>query len=333
MTIETDRSTVIGVDLGGTQLRAARIDQDGRILAVARLPTDRTGGPEAVILQIERMARDLRDGTTVAIGIGIPGTIDVTTGTVLNVPALPGWTAVPLVARLRTSLGLPCVIENDAKAAALGEWQAGAGRGFRNLCYVTISTGIGAAAIVDGRLLRGAGGLAGEIGHTRVSDSPVICACGLTGCWQAVASGVALDRRAQEVASGDPSSAIAHIAAGAPIAAPHLGAAARAGDTTALRLLAEHAELLGYGLTNLQHVYSPDRIVVGGGVSALLDLMQEGIERTMRERLLPGFIPASVVRAALADDAGMVGAAFAARHAGKGDRRHRPNDIGPSAIP
>ena len=315
MTAAQDRASVIGVDLGGTRLRAARIDADGRVLAAERQPTDRSGGPDGVMRQIERMVGRLRDDTTLALGIGIPGAIDAPAGLVLNIPALPGWTAVPLAARLEARLNMPCRLENDAKAATLGEWHAGAGRGYRNFVYVTVSTGIGSAAVVDGRLLRGAGGLAGEIGHTRVTDQPVRCACGLTGCWQAVASGAALDGRARRIAADDPDSAVARLAAGSPATGAHVGAAARTGDPAALKALCDHAELLGIGLANLQHVYAPDRIVVGGGVSALLDLMQEDLQRTLRARLLPGFAPASVVRAALGDDAGLVGAAWQARRA------------------
>ena len=303
-------SNAIGVDLGGTQLRVARIEADGRVAAAERRPANRAGGPEAVMADMLDMAARLRDGKTAAVGIGIPGSIDAEAGTVLNIPALPGWTTVPLATRMVAGLGLPCRLENDAKAAALGEWHAGAGQGYRDFVYLTVSTGIGSAAIVDGRLLRGAGGLAGEIGHTRVTDSPIVCACGLTGCWQAVASGFALDRRGQDVAARDPDGAIARLAGGAPVTGQHVGTAARAGDTAALALLAEHAELLGYGLANLQHVYAPDRIVVGGGLSALLDLMEADIDRTLRERLLPGFVPASIVRSALGDDAGLVGAAL-----------------------
>ena len=207
-------ATVIGVDLGGTQVRAARVAADGRVLAAERRPTDRDGGPDAVIEQIRRMAVALSDATTLAAGIGVPGTIDARTGLVLNIPALPGWRHIGLAARLREALGMPCYLENDAKAATLGEWGAGAGRGSRNFVYVTISTGIGSAAVVDGRLLRGVGGLAGEIGHTRVTDSPEVCACGLTGCWQAVASGAALDRRARRMAFDDPDCAVAQLAGG-----------------------------------------------------------------------------------------------------------------------
>jgi glucokinase len=301
--------TLIGIDLGGTNLRAGLLGPEGARLAVRRVATDRAGGPEAVLGQIERLVAELRDAGTAAIGIGVPGIIDEEGTTVLGIPALPGWAGVRLGDLVRERTGLACMLANDAKAAALGEWQVGAGAGQSNFVYVTVGTGIGSAAVVDGRLLRGAGGLAGEIGHTRVTDSPEPCACGLTGCWQAVASGAALDRTARAEVRREPAGRIAQLAASVPATGLHVAQAAREGDARATHLLHRHGVLLGYGLANLQHVYAPDRIVVGGGLSALLEPMRDAMTKTVRERLLPGFRPAVFVAAALGDDAGMIGAA------------------------
>lgn len=303
----------IGIDLGGSQLRVARVSAVGKVLAAKRCATDRAGGPEAVIAQMLQMAQHLDDGSVTRMGVGIPGTIEAASGVVLNIPALPGWVRFPLAERLQGALGHPCRLENDAKAATLGEWQAGAGQGLQNFVYVTISTGIGSAAVMDGRLLRGKGGLAGEIGHTKISDSPVTCACGLTGCWQATASGAGLDLQAQRIARDDPRGATAQAAGAATPTGVHLGRAAQDGDPTARAALDGHARLLGQGLTNLQHVYSPEVIVMGGGVSALLEPMRRTIEDTMRERLLPGFTPALIKGAALGEDAGLIGAALGER--------------------
>lgn len=302
----------LGIDLGGTHLRVALVDAAGQVLAAERRETDRDG-PEAVIAQMTALIEAVRGPAVRALGVGVPGTIDPAAGTVLGVPALPGWGGVPLVARLRAATGLPVVLENDAKAACIGEWRAGAGAGSDNLAYVTVSTGIGAGIVAEGRLLRGATGLAGELGHNRMTERPVPCACGRTGCWQALASGPAMAARAQAVAG--PGSRLAVLADGAPISPRHVGVAAAEGDATALALLAETAEWLGVGFASLQHAYDSERIVVGGGVSALLEPMREGIEAALRARLLPGFRPAEIRRAALGDDAGLVGAALAARDA------------------
>ncbi len=302
----------IGVDLGGTQLRAALVNEAGSVVRAQRVLTDRAGGPEAVVAQIEALVAEMRDDATQAIGIGIPGAFDAASGVVLGLPALPGWAGLALAARITASSGLACVLENDATAAAIGEWRAGAGRGCDHFVYVTISTGIGAGIVVDGRLLRGARGQAGEIGHCRIADASDPCSCGRIGCWEAVASGTALGRRAARVAAAHPEGTLARLAHGVPVRAAHVGTAARIGDAGALALLAEEAVWLGYGLVNIQHIYAPERIVMGGGVSQLLDLMADGIAAVVRERLLPGFPHVPIVAASLGDDSGMVGAALRA---------------------
>lgn len=303
--------TYIGIDLGGTHLRAARIDARGRLLAAKRLPTSQDG-PLMVAEQIQALITALRSGDTAAIGIGVPGAIDAASGRVHNIPALGGWQRFPLVEHLSGS-GLPCILENDAKVAALGEWWAGAGRGCPDVAYVTVGTGIGGGMIVDGRLLRGAGGLAGEVGHTHVTDSPERCACGRFGCWQAVASGTALANRARAELPAHPTSRIAALAGAAGVTAIHVAQAAREGDGLALQLLDELARYLGMGLANVQHCYAPRRIVIGGGMSSLLDLLRPELERAQRAGLLPGFEPAEIRAAELGDDAGLVGAAVMAR--------------------
>jgi glucokinase len=307
----------IGVDLGGTWLRVARVSGDHSVAAMERVPTDVQGGPQAVVTQIVAMIGRLRDAGTHGIGVGVPGSFDAESGVVLGIPALPGWERYPLATRLRGDTILGCRLENDAKAAAIGEWEAGAAKGFRNFVYVTVSTGIGACAVVDGRLLRGAGGLAGEIGHTRIAETSERCACGLYGCWQALAAGPALVRRAEAAARSAPSSALAAIGAAGPLSGADVSRAARAGDAVALAVVREHATLLGIGFANLQHIYAPELLVVGGGVSDLLDLMQPHVATVLKERLLVGFQPAAIRVAALGEAAGLVGAAAVGRDAAR----------------
>ena len=308
----------IGVDFGGTWLRVARISLAGQVEAMERLPTDVAGGPAGVVAQIEAITARLRDGSTRAMGVAVPGGFDREQGIVINIPALPGWPGFPLAATLLDRTGLACTLENDAKAAALGEWDAGAAKGFRNFVYVTVSTGIGSCAVVDGHLLRGAMGLAGEIGHTRIAETSDRCDCGLYGCWQALAAGPALARRAEAAARSAPTSGLAALAASGSLTGVEVGRAAQAGDATALAVVREHANVLGIGFVTLQHVYAPDLLVVGGGVSNLLDLMRPQLETVLRERLLPGFRPAEIRVASLGDAAGLVGAAAAARKSSVG---------------
>ena len=308
-------ANTIGVDLGGTWLRVARVSADGQVAAMERVPTDVAGGPEGVVAQIATMIGRLRDRESGGIGVGVPGTFDAESGVVQGISALPGWTGFPLAARLRDCTMLVCRLENDAKAAAIGEWESGAAHGFRNFVYVTVSTGIGACAVVDGLLLRGAGGLAGEIGHTRVAETSERCVCGLYGCWQALAAGPALARRAEAAARSSPASALAKLGATTPLSGAEVGRAARSGDAVALSVVREHATMLGIGFANLHHVYAPDLLVVGGGVSHLIDLMRPHLATVLEERLLPGFKTAEIRVAALGDTAGLVGAAAVARGA------------------
>jgi glucokinase len=306
-----DEANYIGIDLGGTHVRAACVDAAGRIRAVDRQQTSKAG-PDAVIRQIVDLVSRLREPDSRGIGIGVPGAIDATTGRVLNIPALASWTDVPLAEEVSRVTGLPCVLENDAKAAALGEWWAGAGQGCADLAYVTVGTGIGGGIIVDGRLLRGVGGLAGEVGHTHVTDSSQQCACGRFGCWQAVASGTALAGRAQAAIAIEPTSRIAVLAGDQAVTAFHVAQAAREDDSLALALLAEFAQFLGMGFANIQHCYSPSRIIMGGGMATLFGLLETEMTVALRAGLLPGFPPAQILPAALGDDAGLVGAAIVA---------------------
>jgi len=309
----SEHRTTVGIDLGGTQLRVACVDAAGAVLALERERSDQHGSPQGLIDQMIRLIERVRSPGTNAIGCGIPGLIDRRKGVVLGIPAFAGWSGVPLGSILQARTGLPVQLENDANVAAIGEWRSGAGRGSVDVAYVTISTGIGAGIISDGRLVRGHGGLAGEIGHTHISDEASTCSCGNTGCFEAVAAGRALDRRVMSAVVGQPSSLLAGLVGDRTPGAEYLGIAASRGCPVALEILDTEAYWLGLGFTNLQHLYAPERIVMGGGVSALLPLMRERIDAIMRQRLLPGFTPAVIEVAALGDSAGVVGAAFLAR--------------------
>lgn len=300
----------LAVDLGGTQVRAALVGEDGTFLAAHAEPTLARDGPEAVIGQIVRLLRQMEsraDGCTIlGVGIGAPGPLDLERGVVLHAATLDGWTDVPLAAILHARLGRPVRVENDANAAALGEWMFGAGRGTRHMVFVTVSTGIGGGVIVDGRLLHGRHGMAGEVGHMAISDSDIPCACGSVGCWEALAAGPALARFANAQAALDPSTTLPRDGTAS---ARHVVAAASAGDALAGRLLDREAQWLGVGFANLLHLFSPERIIVGGGVSAGLEQMRPRIEQVMHRRVMVPYRDVPVLRAALGADAGLAGAA------------------------
>ncbi len=304
----------LAVDLGGTELRAAVVDEAGRTVAFASTETDSTGGPEAVIAQIlaltTRVRAEAGGAAPVGMGVAAPGPLDPATGVVLAPPTLRGWQNVPLAALLGERLALPVRIENDANAAALGEWRFGAGRGTRSMVFVTVSTGIGGGVIADGRLLHGHRGLAAEIGHMTIAlGSDRALFGGAAGAWEAVASATALGHEAERRARGPNGARLRALAAGGALTARHVVAAAREDDGLARALIDEEAHLLGVGIVNLLHLYAPERVIVGGGLGAALDLMQGGIEATVRARALAPHRDVPVVAAALGRQAGLVGAA------------------------
>jgi glucokinase len=309
-----------GIDLGGTQVRAALVE-GGRVLARAAEPTDVAGGPAAVLGQIERlMGRVLpRAGWSGLGGLGIcsPGPLDTETGTVLNIPTLPGWDGLPLRDLLARRTGLPVVLENDGIAAAFGEWRHGAGQGMRHLVYVTVSTGIGGGAVVDGRLLHGRRGMAGHVGHLVLDPAGPPCSCGARGCFEAHASGRALGRAARALAPLHPEGRLAASAPSGELTARHVVEAAREGDALALRLLADEARHLGLGFTGLIHLFSPEAVVMGGGVSDAFDLLEDGIRAAIRARAMAAFREVPVIRAALGGNSGLIGAAALAVEAGR----------------
>ncbi len=302
----------LGFDLGGTQVRAALV-RNGQVLKRAALRTDVAGGPEAVMRQIGALAaevsQDLTFGQPLAAGIATPGPLDTVAGIVDHIPTLPGWDQFPLRARLSDLFRLPAIVENDGIAAAYGEWKYGAGQGVANMVFATISTGIGGGVITDGRLLHGRRGMAAHIGHFRLAFDGPVCSCGGIGCFEAFAAGTALGKRAKAVAQSEPASWLGTHARGEPVEARHVVDGARAGDAPCLALLDQEARYLGHGFTSLAHIFSPERIVMGGGVSQAFELLEKTIHATIRREAMAPFKATPVVVAQLGDNAGLVGVA------------------------
>lgn len=301
----------VGVDLGGTQVRVALVDHRGVVLARAATSTDAAGGPRAVVQQIRQLVvettRGVEPSSLAGVGVCAPGPLDGEAGVVLGIPTLPGWVDIPVVEWLREALSLPITLENDGVAATIGEWRFGAGRGLSDFVYVTVSTGIGGGVIADGRVLRGRRRLAAHLGHMTILPEGEVCRCGNKGCWEAQASGTALGDFARQLAADAPGSDL--FKHGPSVDARHVMEAARAGDELGLRLVAREAELLGIGIVNLLHLFSPYAVVIGGGVSSGFDLLRPGIERHIRTRALPPFRDVPVVAAQLGQNSGVVGAA------------------------
>lgn len=301
---------VVAVDLGGTWVRAGRVSPQGEVRGSLRVPTPH-GGPQAVVEAVARVVRDLVEGRRPGrLGVAVPGPLSVREGVVFEPPNLRGWGEVPLRAMLEDTLGCPVVLENDANAAALGEWWRGAGRGSRHMVYVTVSTGVGGGLVLDGALYRGASDVAGEIGHVVVDPAGPLCPCGRRGHLEGIAAGPAIVRWVEErLRDGAPSSLRGHTG----LTAEDVGRAARQGDPVAVEAFQRAGRYLGWAVGGLLNLLNPEVVVVGGGVSragpVLFDPMLEAARATAFPR---AWRAARVERAALDDRAGLVGVAYLA---------------------
>jgi glucokinase len=254
--------------VGGTKLALAVGDADGRILARRRRPTGPSGRPEADLARIVADARALLAEAGLAphaidaIGVALPGPLDPVAGVVHDPPNLPGWKEVDVRSPLVRAFGRPVHLENDANAAALAEWRFGAGRGSRHLVYLTMSTGVGGGLVLDGRLYRGAGSQAGELGHAPVEWEGEPCACGQRGCLEAYVGGAAWTRRLQRVTPA--ASRVALLAGGAAHARPeHAVAAAHEGDAFARAEVERYVGYLARGIVPLVFGLAPEVVVLG----------------------------------------------------------------------
>lgn len=307
----------VGVDLGGTKI-AVGLVREGRVVASLSTDTEADGGPNHVIGRILRAIDDLLvqqrvDRRQVAgIGVGAPGPLDSRTGTVITAPNLPGWDHVPLRDIIAESLDLPAAIENDANAAALGEARFGAARGAANMIFVTVSTGIGGGIVINHKLMTGATGAAGEIGHMVLDVNGPRCGCGNYGCWEALASGTAIARDARRAVEAGQRTAIAMMAQGSSegITARTVYLAAIEGDRVAQHILGQASFYLGVGFTNLLNLYNPEVIVIGGGLAKMGDLLiGPALDHVRARAFAPAVQAVRFAPAALGDEAGVLGAA------------------------
>jgi glucokinase len=299
---------VLGIDLGGTKTALAVGDVSGGFRAVLRRASQFSGDPEQDLTAIVSGALEVvsRAGVSredlIAIGLSSPGPIDPVTRRILSPPNLPGWTDVPAPTVLEQRLGRPCFVENDANAAALAEWRFGAARGTRDAVYLTMSTGVGGGLILGGRLHRGAGWFAGEVGHAPVEWDGLPCACGLRGCLEAYVGGRAWTEHLRAVAPAE--GAVAHLAGGKEQIQPeHLVAAARAGDGFARAELDRFNAYLARSLVQIICTVAPEVIVLGTIPTAVgEELCLEPIRRWVRQHVwtpLAGRV--RIVPAALGD--------------------------------
>jgi glucokinase len=309
---------ILGIDIGGTKLAVGVSSPTGQLLVSDRIPTNPAESSEQTLVRLVDACRAVIGRAAVpvaAAGIGCVGPLDQKTGYVISPVNIPGWRRVPLVDTIRAGLKIPVFLDNDANAAALGEHRFGAGRGVRNMIYMTISTGIGGGIIVDDRLYQGENGNAGEMGHMCVRFDGRRCPCGNIGCVEAYASGTAIAARAREAVAADPAAAgaaLLKLAAGDPSNITGklvVEAVRRGGDPLAQRIWDETINALGSGLVSVIHIFNPRRIVLGGGVTNAGELLFEPLRRYVGKYAVKMLADAcDIVRAALGDQVGVMGA-------------------------
>jgi glucokinase len=307
-------SNFIGIDLSGLKLRAATVSGDGVIAERREAPVE----PNDLVAQVTSVVNDLRQATKSigAVGIAIPGLVNRQNDRVIASRYLPATVHAPLHAELMVKTGLRVELENDANAGAYGEYKVGAGRGSRDLFYITIGQGIGGAIILDGKLWTGASGFAGEVGHITIDTEGSECQCGNLGCLETVASGPNIVRRAKERLHQDSTSSLSKLALNKEFTADDLAREATEGDDFALMMLERTGKYIGTGVASIINLLNIERIVLGGGVMQAGDLLLKPIiEEAKMRAFQPCFEATTIVAAMLGNDAATIGAAMLARDA------------------
>lgn len=305
------RDVWIGLDLGGTALKAGAVSPRGRLLAWREEPVE-DQAPRSVAERMARVVRFLREeasGRLRGVGVGVPGPIDVARGVVTSAPNLPGWRDVPIARWVARATGVPAVIENDANAAALGECWVGAGRGRRSVVLYTLGTGIGGGIVLDGELWHGVKGGAGELGHMPVEPGGRLCPCGARGCIEAYASARAVVTRFRAL-RGTRTTQIEGKDA------KEICDAARKGDPLARSVVTEAGEFLGLAVAGVVNALNPEVVILGGGMSAAGEVILAPVRATVRAQALPLMRRGlRIVAAKLGNLAGAIGAAKCASNA------------------
>ena len=311
---------VIGIDLGGTNIKAGVIDLEGQVIARVSVQTETDKGRDVIVQNLCTAAEKAAEAAGITkrevrgVGLGVPGTLDLTGGVILFSPNLPCLNEAPIRDLVADGLAVPVVLENDANAAAWGEKWAGAGKGARSLVMFTLGTGIGGGIIINDEIVHGCNNVAAELGHQVLVWDGVRCACGNIGCIETYASCPGMVRRMKEAIKDGASSTLRGDFEAADIAQ-----AAQDGDETALRILEETGRMLGAIATNMMHILNPEMVVFAGGMIAAGDLLLQPIRDEVQKRALDASKEKTqVVFAELGGDAGLIGAAGCALKATEG---------------
>lgn len=309
----------IGIDVGGTNVKIALVDGEGKIIYSNSVPTYAQMGYEYTVNNIKQAIRDLMKETNTdakeieGIGFDFPGQVDYKTGVVKLAPNIPGWVNVPIAQMIEEEFNIPTRIDNDVRCAALGELKFGAGKGCENFVCITVGTGIGSGLVINGQLVRGAANAAGEIGHIKLQmNGGPICGCGDTGCLEAFASGPSIVAMAQEYLKGGKSTKFREMAGADGEITPYIVAkAAEAGDPVAKRIFEIVGTYIGMGLVSVINLLNPEKVIIGGGVAAAGDLLFDPIRKTIKERaMVVAGNSVEIVPAELGNSAGVIGASM-----------------------
>lgn len=307
----------LGLDVGRT-IRCALVRGDGQILCQQRVVAE-VSDPQIFIDQLIEVSNEMRSkGEVAAVGVGWAGLVDYETHRLEAMPNLVDASSFNLRSEMQSALGLPVIFDNDANAAAYAEWLCGAARGYKDVFYVTMGTGIGAGMIMGGKLQRGCRGFAGEFGHFKIDLDGLECACGSAGCLETIASGPNIVRRVREQLFSDPAFSISKLAADmeSTLQCERVVEAAKEEDELALSVLRETGRVLGMAVASVINLLNIEIVVLGGGVMAASELLLNSIREEARKRTMsPSFDCCRIVAASLELEAGMIGAALLARDA------------------
>ena len=315
--------TYIGVDIGGTNLKAGMVNEEGRILATQKIKIAQIDHQETLAWTIVAMIQDLAHATGTSldeissVGVGVPGAVEIRSGSIVYTCNLP-LKNVPLRRLFHRYLQIPLYIENDANCAAVGEYYIGAGRNSKRFVTVTLGTGIGGGIIHNGKIFHGSNGMAGEVGHMCIEADGEPCPCGRRGCWEQYASASALKRMTMAALEHNPGSILAQVVAenGGKVSGQSAFIAARRGDPVGQKVCDTYIRYLSIGLANVVNIFQPDTLAIGGGISHETD---EQLLIPVREQVASEIIPSNrdkmtrIVRAELGNQAGIIGAALLGR--------------------
>ena len=308
----------VGIDLGGTFIKFGLLDEDRRPTEVFQLPTPQGQGIAAVIAQMVAGAEQaiekagLTKDDVVGVGIGSPGPLSMSKGFVYETPNIPGMKNVPMRDQISEGLGLPAALENDANAAAFGEFLCGAGKECRNMILLTLGTGLGGGVIVDGKVLHGTHEIGAELGHMMIVPNGRLCGCGQRGCIEQYCSATFMSRAARKtLEETDRASSLRQVLAdGGELTSKNVNEARRAGDAFAAEVWDEMTRYLAMGCVSYARILDPDRIVLAGGMTGAGDDLLTPVRTYYKEMHWKLTEPqTSIVVATLGNDAGVIGAA------------------------